>query len=128
MNPEQADIMMKILKVQTLRGPNYWSIWPDKLIVLQLDLAELRQERSDEIPHFYQGLIELFPNLNCARWNEFLQRLREGIFWKKIVPQVALELQSLVGMAVEFSSDFSRDLFSLTRLQNFCITQLLFYH
>ena len=103
MNPEQADIMMKILKVQTLRGPNYWSIRHQKLIVLQLDLAELREERSDEIPNFYQGLIELFPNLNSLRWNGFLQRLREGIFLEKIVSQVALELQSLAEMPVEFS-------------------------
>ena len=94
MNPEKADIMMNILKVQTLRGPNYWSIQHQKLIVLQLDLAELREERSDEIPNFYQGLIELFPNLNSARWNGFSQLLREGIFLEKIVPQVALELQS----------------------------------
>ena len=94
---------MKILKVQTLRGPNYWSIRHQKLIVLQLDLAELREERSDEIPNFYQGLIELFPNLNSLRWKGFLQRLREGIFLEKIVSQVALELQSLAEMPVEFS-------------------------
>ena len=95
--------MMEILKVQTLRGPNYWSIQHQKLIVLQLDLAEIREERSDEIPNFYQGLIELFPNLNSARWNGFSQLLREGIFLEKIVPQVALELQSLAEMPVEFS-------------------------
>ncbi len=94
---------MKILKVQTLRGPNYWSIRHQKLIVLQLDLAELSEERSDEIPNFYQGLSELFPNLNSDIWNGFLQRLQEGIFLEKIVPQVALELQSLAGMPVEFS-------------------------
>ncbi len=94
---------MKILKVQTLRGPNYWSIRDQKLIVLQLDLAELRKKRSDEIPNFYQGLTEVFPRVNSDRWNEFLKRLREGIFLEKIVPQVALELQSLADMAVEFS-------------------------
>ncbi len=94
---------MEILKVQTLRGPNYWSIRDQKLIVLQLDLAELRKKRSDEIANFYQGLIEVFPRVNSDRWNEFLKRLREGIFLEKIVPQVALELQSLAGMSVEFS-------------------------
>ena len=94
---------MEILKVQTLRGPNYWSIRYQKLIVLQLDLAELRKKRSDEIPNFYQGLTEVFTRVNSERWNEFLKRLREGIFLEKIVPQVALELQSLAGMSVEFS-------------------------
>ncbi|MDJ0589693.1 MAG: cyanophycin synthetase [Pleurocapsa sp. MO_226.B13] len=95
--------MMKILKVQTLRGPNYWSIRHQKLIVLQLDLRELTEKRSDEIPDFYQGLIEVFPSLTSDRWNRFLKRLREGLFLEKIVPRVALELQSLAGMPVEFS-------------------------
>ncbi len=99
--------MIKILKVQTLRGPNYWSIRHQKLIVLQLDLAELTQKRSDDIPDFYRGLMEVFPSLTSDRWNEFWQQVQEGIFLEKIIPQVALELQSLAGMAVEFSCTHS---------------------
>ncbi len=99
--------MIKILKVQTLRGPNYWSIRHQKLIVLQLDLAELTQKRSDHIPDFYRGLMEVFPSLTSDRWNEFWQQVQEGIFLEKIIPQVALELQSLAGMAVEFSCTHS---------------------
>ena len=98
---------MKILKVQTLRGPNYWSIRQHKLIVLQLDLAELTEKRSDEIPNFYQGLIEVFPHLTSERWNGFLKRVQEGLFLEKIVAQVAVELQSLAGMPVEFSCTHS---------------------
>ena len=94
---------MKILKIQTLRGPNYWSIRQQKLIVLQLDLAELTEKRSDEIPDFYQDLIELFPSLSSDCGHGFLQDVQEGIFLEKIVAQVALELQSLAGMPVEFS-------------------------
>ncbi|MDJ0573305.1 MAG: cyanophycin synthetase [Pleurocapsa sp. MO_192.B19] len=95
--------MMKILKVQTLRGPNYWSIRHQKLIVMQLDLGELTEKRSDEIPDFYQGLIEVFSSLNSDRWDGFLKQLQEGLFLEKIVTQVALELQSLTEMPVEFS-------------------------
>ena len=38
---------MKILKIQTLRGPNYWSIRRQKLIVMRLDLEDLA-DRSEE--------------------------------------------------------------------------------
>ena len=99
--------MMKILKVQTLRGPNYWSIRHQKLIVLHLDLGELTEKRSDEIPDFYQGLIKVFPSLTSDRWNGFLKRLQEGLFLEKIVARVALELQSLADMPVEFSCTHS---------------------
>ena len=95
--------MMKIMKVQTLHGPNYWSIRHQKLIVLQLDLAELTEKRSDEIPDFYQGLIEVFPSLTSDRWIKFLQRAPAGLSLEKIVAQAALELQLLAGMLVEFS-------------------------
>ena len=94
---------MKILKVQTLRGPNYWSIRQHKLIVLWLDLGSLTEERSDEIPDFCQGLIEVLPSLTSDRWNGFFKRVQEGLFLEKIVLQVALELQCLAGMPVEFS-------------------------
>jgi cyanophycin synthetase len=95
--------MMKILKVQTLRGPNYWSIRHQKLIVLQLDLGSLTEKRSDEITDFERRLIEAFPSLTSYRWNGFLKRVREGLFLEKIVAQVAVELQSLAGMPVQFS-------------------------
>ena len=41
---------MKILKIQTLRGPNYWSIRYRKLIVVRLDLEDLHDRYSDQIP------------------------------------------------------------------------------
>ncbi len=95
--------MMKILKTQTLRGPNYWSNLYHKLIVIRLDLAELRDKRSDEIRDLYEGLIEALPSLDSEKDEEFLRRVREGIFLEQIVERVALELQTLAGMPVEFS-------------------------
>ena len=94
---------MKILKVQTMRGSNYWSIQQQKLIVLWLDLGSLRKKRSDEISNFYQGLIEVLPSLTSEPEKGFLQQVREGLFLEKIIPRVALELQSLAGMPVKFS-------------------------
>ncbi|MGB5713527.1 MAG: cyanophycin synthetase, partial [Waterburya sp.] len=95
--------MMKIQKVQTLRGSNYWSIQRHKLIVLQLDLGSLTKKRSDEIPGFCQGLIEVFPSLTSERWDEFLKQVQKGLFLEKIVPRVAIELQTLAKMPVDFS-------------------------
>jgi len=37
---------MKILKTQTLRGPNYWSIRHQKLTVMRLDLEDLSDRPS----------------------------------------------------------------------------------
>ncbi|MDK2412696.1 hypothetical protein QHH03_26715, partial [Aphanizomenon sp. 202] len=54
---------MRILKIQTLRGPNYWSIRRHKLIVMRLDLDKLAETPSNEIPGFYEGLVEALPSL-----------------------------------------------------------------
>ncbi len=98
---------MKILKVQTLRGPNYWSIRRQKLIVMRLDLADLADRPSNLIPGFYEGLTEALPSLiehfcspGCR--GGFLSRVREGTMMGHIIEHVALELQELAGMIVGF--------------------------
>ena len=98
---------MRILKTQTLRGPNYWSIRRNKLILMLLDLEELTEKPSNEIPGFYDGLIQVLPSLvehYCSRGYRggFLERLKEGTLMGHIVEHVALELQELAGMAVGF--------------------------
>jgi cyanophycin synthetase len=50
---------MKILKTQTLRGPNYWSVRRHKLIQMRLDLEELSEKPSDLIEGFYEGLVRV---------------------------------------------------------------------
>ena len=98
---------MKILKTQTLRGPNYWSIKRNKLIVMRLDLEELTEKTSNEIPGFYDGLIQTLPSLiehYCSPGYKggFLERVQEGTLMGHIVEHVALELQELAGMLVGF--------------------------
>ncbi len=98
---------MRILKIQTLRGPNYWSIRRHKLIVMRLDLENLAQTPSNEIPGFYEGLVEALPSLEghyCSPGcrGGFLMRVREGTMMGHIVEHVALELQSLAGMDAGF--------------------------
>jgi cyanophycin synthetase len=98
---------MQILKTQTLRGPNYWSIRHEKLIILRLDLEELADRPSNEIPGFYEGLAQVLPSLvehycspGCR--GGFFSRVQEGTMMGHIVEHVALELQTLAGMPVGF--------------------------
>ncbi|MEO1590274.1 MAG: cyanophycin synthetase [Cyanobacteria bacterium J06632_22] len=98
---------MKILKTLTLRGPNYWSIRHTQLIVIRLDLEELEDRPSNEIPDFYEGLKATLPSLydhfcSPGRHGGFLERVQEGTYLGHIVEHVALELQTLAGMPVGF--------------------------
>ncbi|HEY9651847.1 MAG TPA: cyanophycin synthetase, partial [Coleofasciculaceae cyanobacterium] len=98
---------MRILKIQTLRGPNYWSIRRHKLVVMRLDLEELATKPSNEIPGFHQGLITVLPSLEehfCSPGvpGGFLSRVKNGTMMGHIIEHVALELQRLAGMLVGF--------------------------
>jgi cyanophycin synthetase len=98
---------MRILKTQTLRGPNYWSIHYSQLILVRLDLESLAERPSNTIPGFYDRLLELLPSLEqhfCSPGHRggFLQRVREGTMMGHIMEHVALELQTQAGMAVGF--------------------------
>lgn len=98
---------MKILKTQTLRGPNYWSIRHPNLIVVRLDLEGLAERSSEAIPGFYAGLVEVLPSLvehfcspGCR--GGFLSRVQDGTMMGHILEHVALELQTLAEMPVGF--------------------------
>jgi cyanophycin synthetase len=98
---------MKILKMQTLRGPNYWSLRRHKLVVMRLDLENLAEKPSSEISGFTEGLTQVLPSLYehfCSLGHKggFLTRLQEGTMMGHIVEHVALELQDLAGMPVGF--------------------------
>jgi cyanophycin synthetase len=98
---------MKILKTQTLRGPNYWSIRRSNVILIRLDLEELADRPSNTIPGFYEGLANVLPSLvehfcspGCR--GGFLSRVQDGTMMGHILEHVALELQTLAGMPVGF--------------------------
>jgi cyanophycin synthetase len=98
---------MKIVKTQTLRGPNYWSIRRHKLIQMRLDLEEIADKPSNLIPGFYEGLVKILPTLiehYCSKDHRggFFERVQEGTYMGHIVEHVALELQELAGMPVGF--------------------------
>lgn len=98
---------MKILKVQTLRGPNFWSIRRSKLIIMRLDLEDLADLPTNLLPGFYDGIVQALPSLvehfcspGCR--GGFLSRIAEGTMMGHVIEHVALELQSLAGMEVGF--------------------------
>ncbi|NET43571.1 cyanophycin synthetase [Okeania sp. SIO2B3] len=98
---------MKILKLQTLRGPNYWSIRRHKLVVMRLDLEDLYERYTSDIPGFYKGLIKVLPSLvehYCSPGvrGGFLSRVEKGTLIGHVIEHVALELQQLAQMPVAF--------------------------
>lgn len=98
---------MRILKTQTLRGPNYWSLRYPKLVLVRLDLEDLADRPSDALPGFYEALAATLPSLiehHCSPGHRggFLSRVRQGTYMGHIVEHVALELQTLAGMSVGF--------------------------
>jgi cyanophycin synthetase len=98
---------MKILRTQTLRGPNYWSIRRQKLVQMRLDLEDIAEKPSNLIPGFYEGLKQTLPSLiehYCSPNHRggFFERVQQGTYMGHIVEHVALELQELAGMPVGF--------------------------
>jgi len=98
---------MKIIEINAMRGPNYWSIRRHKLIVMVLDLEEMEELPSNKIDGFRERLEAMFPTMishRCSVGTEggFFQRVDEGTWMGHIIEHIALELQTLAGMDVGF--------------------------
>ena len=98
---------MEILEIKVLRGPNYWSIRRPKLIQMKLDLEEMEQRPTDQIPGFRERLEKLLPSLYEHRCSEgepggFFHRVEEGTWMGHVIEHIALEIQSLAGMDTGF--------------------------
>lgn len=98
---------MKILEINAMRGPNYWSVRRHKLIVMRLDLEELEERPTNKIPGFLDRLKELLPSLYEHRCSEgyaggFYHRIEEGTWMGHVIEHIALEIQTLAGMDVGF--------------------------
>ena len=94
---------MEIIEIKVMRGPNIWSGYRKKLIVMKLDLGEWEQRPTNMIDGFGESLERLLPSLKTHRCSErveggFLERVRRGTWLGHVVEHIALELQSLAGM------------------------------
>ena len=98
---------MKILEINAMRGPNYWSIRRHKLIVMVLDLEEMEERPSNTIDGFLERLETLFPTMyehrcSVGEAGGFFSRVKEGTWMGHIIEHIALEIQTLAGMDVGF--------------------------
>lgn len=98
---------MKILDLKVMNGPNYWSVYRHKLIVMKLDLEELEDLPTDEIPGFSQRLQAMFPTMidhfcSLGRPGGFFHRVKKGTWMGHVIEHIALELQLLAGMDAGF--------------------------
>jgi cyanophycin synthetase len=93
------------LRVTHLRGPNIWTYRP--VIEVWLDLGELEECPSDNLPGFTDRLVALLPGLvehrcGVGERGGFIERLRGGTWAGHILEHVVLELQNLAGMRTGF--------------------------
>lgn len=98
---------MKIISINAMRGPNYWSVRRHKLIVMVLDLEEMEEYPSNKIDGFKERLETMFPSMYEHRCSVgtpggFFERVEEGTWMGHIIEHIALEIQSLAGMDVGF--------------------------
>jgi len=96
---------MKIQKVLTLRGPNYWANFP--VMEFWVDLEDLSDKASDELPGFTDRLTSWLPTMiehRCSVGTRggFFERLRRGTYMAHIMEHVSLELQTLAGCEVGY--------------------------
>ncbi|MFN3639649.1 MAG: cyanophycin synthetase, partial [Flavobacterium sp.] len=94
---------MEIIEIKVLRGPNYWSGYRKKLIVMKLDLGQFEELPTDKIDGFSESLEKVLPSLKshyCSPGVEggFLERVKEGTWLGHVIEHIAIELQCLAGM------------------------------
>ncbi|AFY69199.1 cyanophycin synthetase [Thalassoporum mexicanum PCC 7367] len=94
---------MKILKIQTLRGPNRWSIDRHKLVVIRLDLEDALVYREDVLELYDNICADVLPSLKDSALGRSVAE-GENIVAAELVQHIALELQRLAGMPVEYSN------------------------
>lgn len=95
---------MKVNKIKFLSGPNLYSFKPT--LWIELDIEELEDKPSNELPGFTDRLLEAIPSLQthtCSRGypGGFVERLREGTWMGHILEHMALEIQHLAGIPVK---------------------------
>ncbi|SES34069.1 cyanophycin synthetase [Tranquillimonas rosea] len=96
---------MRILEQRALRGPNYYSRYLS--IYMRLDIEELEDRPSDQVPEIAERLEALMPTIHDHRCSVgepggFLQRVRNGTYAGHMVEHVAIELQNQVGFSVGY--------------------------
>ncbi len=90
-----------------MRGPNYWSVRRQKLIVMVLDLEVMEDYPTNKMKGFLNRLKALLPGMYSHRCSEgceggFFMRVIEGTWMGHVIEHIALEIQTLAGMDTGF--------------------------
>lgn len=98
---------MQIIEIKILRGPNYWSNFRKKLIVMKLDLEELEELPTNKIDGFSERIEKLIPSMydhRCSKTHKggFFERVKDGTWMGHVIEHIALEIQTLAGMECGF--------------------------
>ncbi len=103
---------MRVVETRVYRGPSPYGYRP--VVRLTVDLEELEQYPSGELPNFNARLVELIPTLQehgCSYGESggFIRRLNEqnaagthGTWLGHVAEHVALEIQCLAGTPVSY--------------------------
>lgn len=96
---------MRIHELRIYEGRNIYTHKP--CIKADIDLEELADTPTCDIPGFNQLLLEHIPSLiehKCVRGHRggFVERLNEGTYLAHVLEHVCLELQNLLGYNVAF--------------------------
>lgn len=96
---------MHVIGLKTLNGPNVYHHHP--VIIMRIDLQDLADVPSDELPELIAGLKKEFPGMadhQCSPGvpGGFYQRLEKGTYLAHILEHVALEFSILTGMDVTY--------------------------
>jgi cyanophycin synthetase len=98
--PGRLRTRMRIESIRTLAGPNVYSHRP--VLLMRLDLEDLYERESHEVPGFVERLLALLPGLrehHCSKGyaGGFVERLDEGTYFGHTVEHVTLELAGMAG-------------------------------
>jgi cyanophycin synthetase len=96
---------LEITHLQLLRGPNVWANYP--VLEAWVDLGNLKDASSDEVPGFNERLKSWLPGLiehrcSVGERGGFFQRLDRGTYPAHVLEHVTLELQTLAGHPLGF--------------------------
>ena len=91
---------MQIIGTRTIEGPNVFTHRPT--VLMTLDLQDLHERESCDLPGFTERLIERLPGLAehvCSKGypGGFVARLREGTYLGHVVEHVAIEWGQAIG-------------------------------
>jgi cyanophycin synthetase len=94
---------MKILDLDIMRGPNYWSNYRQHIIVMRLDIGKYEELPTNKISGFSERIEKMFPSMIKHRCSEghdggFFERIKEGTWIGHVIEHIALEIQTLAGM------------------------------